>query len=252
MSQPGRELARRATLYSSDGGSVETDRDEQGVPVIGQRAAWLLAGVLTMLSLAGCGRAVLADDGSSGQLIVIDGDTLDLGGELIELAGVDAPELGQRCLDGETLYTCGLTAAFELQKIVRLEPVVCTRRPESDPAFECLTPDGPLGTRLVEQGLAVATAGSDLERAADRARRVPLGIWRGQFVPPSAWREGRRTPAEQNMTQACPVLGLEQDGRRIYKVPTDPGYDAATSEAGGDAVRFCSDEAARAAGYAHG
>lgn len=209
---------------------------------------WLLVvGLLMLPGLSGCGRS-LADGG--GRLMVIDGDTLSLNGELIQLAGMDAPELGQQCLDGETLYACGLAAAFGLQKILMLEQVVCSSSPD-DGGHECHTADGPLSARLVEDGLAVADPGSELETAQDKARKVPLGIWRGGFVMPRAWRQGARLPAERNGTDGCPVLGVSEDGRLGYRVPTDPDYEAWLQQTNAIVARFCSDEEARAAGYVH-
>jgi len=210
---------------------------------------WLLAaGLMMVWMLGGCSRS-LASEG--GQLTVIDGDTLSRDGALIALAGIDAPELGQQCLNGDSLYDCGLTAAFELQKLLILEPVACDPLPGTDGGYECHTAEESLNARLGEDGLAVAEPGSDLETAEDRARRVPLGIWRGEFVAPRAWRAGERLPEEHRSGRQCPVLGLSRSGRQEYLVPTDPGYDALSGQADGIVARFCSDEEARAAGYAH-
>lgn len=209
-----------------------------------------MIGFLALFGVGGSGSTLLAADGSAARLTVIDGDTLYGDGHLIQLAGVDAPELGQQCLDdGATLYSCGLAAAFELQKILALEPVTCSPSSTPGAGYECYAPDGPLNRRLVEEGLVVALPGGDLTGAENQARSIPLGIWRGTFVAPRAWRAGTRLPEERAGKGLCPVLGIERDGRRLYVVPTDPAYENLSEDESAVARRFCSDEEARADGY---
>ncbi len=51
---------------------------------------------------------------------MIDGDTLQSDGEIIQLYGIDAPELGQTCLRENEPWPCGVEAALALQKMVKL------------------------------------------------------------------------------------------------------------------------------------
>jgi endonuclease YncB( thermonuclease family) len=218
--------------------------------VIWRSASLVMMGFLAVFGMGGSGSALLAADGSAGRLTVIDGDTLYGDGALIQLAGVDAPELGQQCLDdGATLYSCGLAAAFELEKIIALEPVTCSPSSAPGSGYECFAPDGPLNRRLVEEGLVVALPDGDLTGAENQARSIPLGIWRGTFVAPRAWRAGTRLPEERTDERLCPVLGIERDGRRLYVVPTDPAYENLSEDGSIVERRFCSDEEARANGY---
>ncbi len=218
--------------------------------MIPRGVVWLVtAGILMVTGLTGAGRPARADMAPG--LTVIDGDTLSRGGELVQLSGIDAPELGQQCHDGEMLYACGLAAAYELEKILTLEPVTCARSGETGVSYECHTPDGSLSQKLVEDGLAVALSGTDLEPAQDKARHVPLGIWRGKFVPPEAWRAGTRLVGEPSGTDACPVLGFQQNSRQVYVVPTDADYESISRDKNLQLQRFCSDEAARSSGYVH-
>ncbi|MEZ5560415.1 MAG: thermonuclease family protein [Pseudomonadales bacterium] len=185
------------------------------------------------------------------QLEVIDGDTLDLNGRTLQLAGIDAPELGQWCLDGDHLYACGMASALELHKLLTLETVTCSPAAQGDGTYDCLTPRGPLAELLVEQGLAVSRSGGVLKTAETAARRVPLGIWRGAFIDPADWRDGTRLDAERAAPEPCPVLGTLIGAVRAYLVPTDADYAALEAQPGAVLERWCSDEQARAAGYLH-
>lgn len=223
-----------------------------GVSMGKWRVGWLALVLGTMVSSA-LQYTVAGDINSAGgsHLQVIDGDTLDLNGRVIDLLGIDAPELGQWCLDGTHAYPCGLNAAFELRKIIAMEQVECLPSSGGDDiqAYECATPTTPLSERLVEEGLAVARSGMSRRTAQDIARGVPLGIWRGKFIDPRDWRAGSRLPEELD-SGSCPIIGADVDGVRVYVVPTDPAY-AEWDGRSDIRQRFCSDEAARADGLVH-
>lgn len=215
---------------------------------------WIAGGVVVLIVAAGG----YINSGSFGRrggndrvvLQVIDGDTLDVNGHPVDLPGIDAPELGQKCLDGSRTYTCGLTAAFELSKLLALEDVKCVRGGGKEGVYDCATPDAPLGLLLVEDGLAVARSGTAEQVAEKKAREVPLGIWRGAFVDPKDWRAGKRLPEERD-GEPCPVLGVDMNNERVYVVPTDSAYDKWKDRDDMIRERFCSDEEARASGRTH-
>ena len=56
---------------------------------------------------------------------VISGDLIELEGRRLRLAGIDAPELGQRCLLRERLYDCGALARSALLDLTAGVEVVC-------------------------------------------------------------------------------------------------------------------------------
>lgn len=225
-----------------------------------------VAAVAALAGLIGVGLAVeaLAAERTGGgqDLHVIDGDTLQSGGEIIQIYGIDAPELGQICLRDHKPWACGVDAAFALQKLLSLSgsPVVCrawrelrqTRGPNGELIRVCLVGrDQDLAQAMLRNGYVMAIPGSfpyygQLERQAQAAG---LGIWGSQFTPPWAWRQGERLQAGGTDQEDCNVKGrLGKGGERIYVVPTDADYEHASAGAV-DRERFCSDEAAREAGW---
>jgi endonuclease YncB( thermonuclease family) len=201
--------------------------------------------------------------GSHGPVVsVVDGDTLQVGDRVVDLFGIDAPELGQHCLHDDGWQSCGLAAAFELRKLLALEKgkLTCTpvsRAPAVQPGLAhrelCRIGDVDLANVLLEAGYAMATDDADQsyhdsEKSAQRAR---LGLWHSSFANPADWRAGNRLPGEPDPElNGCPVKGIHAaDGSRRYLVPTDEGYDAVRLDPARGDRAFCSDEAARADGW---
>ena len=92
----------------------------------------------------------------TGSPVVIDGDTLRIDDELIELTGIDAPELGQPCVSATTVssdrsdgksqtFDCGLAAKSALEKIIEEGD---GKIPPLGQRLDCPRPSGPCGLRL--------------------------------------------------------------------------------------------------------
>lgn len=123
---------------------------------------------------------------------VVDGDTFDLAGHRIRLAGIDAPERDQTCTTaaGE-LWRCGDVARARLRELVRAATVQCQPRTYDRygrVVAQCEVRDRAteLGRQLVREGLALATEGYLLEQADASLRHI--GLWQGRFERPSDWR----------------------------------------------------------------
>jgi endonuclease YncB( thermonuclease family) len=152
-----------------------------------------IAGVLAFsLTVAGISTAY-ADIGETviGKPIIEDGDTLDFNGRKINLYGLDAPELGQRCFtkklasikfDPTTKYDGGEAAKAGLKEFIGNANVTCTiaRKKYQVEWANCGTPTiRSLTEEMIKSGLVFAE-GIVVPEAVQRAR-VGKGIYIGEY-----------------------------------------------------------------------
>ena len=180
----------------------------------GGRRRWWLGGLL-MLALAGWFGLFHEDptdvaerrrnplpgvlSAGPGEVRVVDGDTLRLGGVTVRLAGLDAPERGQECqrADGAR-FDCGEAAARQLATLVDRRAVTCDTqgRDRYGRAIATCRAEGvDLAEAMVASGWAVAVAegGRGQARyglAEAQARSGLWGLWEGRFQTPESWRRG--------------------------------------------------------------
>lgn len=190
---------------------------------------------------------------ASAALRVIDGDTIEVEGRVVQLFGIDAPELGQTCRRDDSLDRCGLHAAFALRKLLLASetPISCLVQPNG--AEVCHLGNEDVSVVLLHQGYATALPGAfvDYQDAQAGAKNAGLGIWGGEFVPPKDWRAGKRLPVEAGEeAETCPIKAvMGADGSRYYYVPTEEAYESITLHPERGDRRFCSDDEARADGW---
>ncbi len=133
-----------------------------------------------------------------GTATAIDGRTLEIDGERIRLAGIDAPDRDQRCLTGKgEAYPCGEHAGKVLATMVRNHRVTCRgddRDADGALIASCLVGPFDLGELMVAEGWAVAApgSGSAYERAQRAAKARLSGLWKGTFELPWEWRQRPR------------------------------------------------------------
>jgi endonuclease YncB( thermonuclease family) len=138
-------------------------------------------------------------DNLSGQVSIIDGDTLEIHGTRIRLWGIDAPESSQLCRNDESLqYRCGAKAANELDAFIARRPVDCS--PVSLDQYGrtvavCSIDGVDLANWLVLNGLALdwpTYSKGKYAKAQRDAEHAGRGMWAGSYVEPWLFRACKR------------------------------------------------------------
>lgn len=144
-----------------------------------------------------------------GQARIIDGDSLEVAGRTVDLAGVDAPEIEQRCERRERLYDCGRLAQAALMDLTAGTEVACRllagapTAAAAPPLARCSAGGYDLSEGMIYTGWALIPpspqAGGRIEgfeTIQDKAAEKQRGLWKGNFVKPWEWRGGARLPLE--------------------------------------------------------
>ncbi len=156
------------------------------------RAAYLIVGLLLPISADGQALQI------SGYAIVIDGDTIDIGGTRIRLFGIDAPEGAQHCRRSDnTEWDCAVEATLALRRHVSNRPVSCIQRHidrYGRSVCQCTVEGEDINAWLVANGWALAYRRYSREyvRHESEAQAAHRGIWAGDFEMPWDWRRRMR------------------------------------------------------------
>lgn len=139
---------------------------------------------------------VLAGDEAIAQRI-IDADTIEIGGTVHRLWGIDAPERGQTCDRDGQQYDCGAYSKLALTAFIGGDPVRCDARNQDRygrSVSQCYVGNTDLGSWLVANGFAVEYPRYSRGYYAseqDLAETGQRGIWAGDFTLPWVWRRER-------------------------------------------------------------
>lgn len=197
-----------------------------------------------------------------GRASVVDGDTIEIRGERLRLHGIDAPESGQLCLDDRgARYRCGQHAALALANRIGAGNVRCDlldRDRYDRHIAACFQGHSDLNRWMVLHGQAVAYRRYSTEyvsvEASARGQRI--GVWQGDFDLPWEWRRGSRSVTARGAAATaappsteCAIKGNISRNGRIYHVPGQTHYDRTQISPGKGERWFCSEAAARAAGW---
>ncbi|MEM7506536.1 MAG: thermonuclease family protein [Pseudomonadota bacterium] len=130
-------------------------------------------------------------------LRVIDGDTLELSGEMIRLHGIDAPERDQTCERDGTAWACAQGATAALVRLTHGDDLRCvgTKRDRYRRRIAvCWQGEVEVNRALVAQGWAMAYRRYSTDYVADerRAEMAGLGIWSGNLRAPWQHRAAKR------------------------------------------------------------
>jgi endonuclease YncB( thermonuclease family) len=137
--------------------------------------------------------------GNIGIASVIDGDTIEIHGTRIRLAGIDAPESRQECKrpDG-TAWRCGQKAALALSD--HLGSTVVSWVSSSKDRYgrtvaTCFLGSKDINRWMVTHGWAVAYRKYSLAYIQDEeiARAAGVGMWSSCFTMPWEWRASHRS-----------------------------------------------------------
>jgi len=207
-------------------------------------------------SVYGSGRSQAPSGPITGDVRVIDGDTIVVGDTRIRLEGIDAPETAQTC--GRKWFgswPCGTAATEALIKLIGSKPVRCEPRgldKYGRTLATCFVDGHDINAQMVRQGWAWAFVRYSTSYVPEEAaaKAEGLGIWQGEAMPAWEFRSRRWATAEPAAPQGCAIKGNITKHGRIYHMPWSPWYAQIRMEAGDKGKRwFCTEADAVAAGW---
>lgn len=191
---------------------------------------------------------------TAGDVRIIDGDTIDVGGIRVRLEGIDAPELGQRCRTWRGRpWDCGDAARRSLDRLIDGRSVACQSvgiDTYGRILAQCSVNGLDLGAELVRLGFAWAflkyTHAYEVIEMESRARRV--GVWNGDAKPPWIYR-ARRSASTGKAPAGCAIKGNVTQHGRVYHLPSGRSYNRTRIDEARGERWFCSENEAVAAGW---
>jgi endonuclease YncB( thermonuclease family) len=191
----------------------------------------------------------------TGDVRVIDGDTIAIGETRIRLEGIDAPESAQTCRrKWFGWWSCGTAATAALTDMIGTKPVSCEPRgldKYGRTLAVCFVDGRDLNAQMVRQGYAWAFVkySTNYVKEEALARAEGLGIWQGESMPAWEFRAKRWAAAEQHTPEGCAIKGNVTKHGRIYHMPWSPWYAQIRIEPDKGKRWFCTEAEAIAAGW---
>jgi endonuclease YncB( thermonuclease family) len=139
----------------------------------------------------------------SGAAKAIDSTTIQIGEQRIMLFGIDSVMRKQLCMMDGKPWQCWPAAVKALQGLLDAGPARCDTVGNADVfgrwLARCEVNDQSVNEALVAQGFAVArtSESSEYVAAESSAKQNKLGLWKGQFQPPSAFRRAAGIAVER-------------------------------------------------------
>ncbi|MCE7029373.1 thermonuclease family protein [Jiella avicenniae] len=123
--------------------------------------------------------------------VALDGARIAYRQGTINLPGVEALPLDQRCGTGAEAFPCGVMARTELRRFLRGRSIECDVPPEfgvrrGEATSACTVAGDDIGRWVVENGWGKATAGGPYAEAQAAAKKARRGVWQYDAVPPAA------------------------------------------------------------------
>ncbi len=191
----------------------------------------------------------------SGHIVVVDGDTIEIGGERLRLEGIDAPETGQTCTTASgSTWKCGLAATQALRRLTDGKDVACDSRGRDKYGRMlglCFADGVEINADLVRKGFAWAFVKYSALYVSDEAlaRSAKAGIWQGPATPAWDYRHRQWSVAETSAPEGCAIKGNVSGKGRIFHMPWSPWYERVTVDPARGERWFCSEGEALAAGW---
>ncbi len=194
-----------------------------------------------------------------GRATVLSGDLIRVSGTTVRLAGVEAPELGQKCMGAnKKTWGCGEAARSAVERIVKAKSVRCDLSGTDEGGHSlgtCLTVNTGtsqnIAEELVRAGAVFAGGGlfSSLTSIEGEAKAKKLGLWKGEAERPSAYRASAWDVAAKSAPENCPIKGAVSGDAKSYVLPWQPDYGSTKVRASKGERWFCSEAEAQAAGW---
>ncbi|MEO0730841.1 MAG: thermonuclease family protein, partial [Pseudomonadota bacterium] len=186
----------------------------------------------------------------AGRAKALSGDTLEIDGTVIRLAGLAAPKTGQICRTRRgRAWRCGARARQRLRRVTGRAVIIC-RVTGSDPATgKCRRGQRDLGAQLIGRGLAFADTGSRYAEQEALAKQAQRGVWQGEAEHPQDYADRIWASAKSRAPDGCPIKGEIRRGQKLYVMPWAREYSRARVTTRRGERWFCSEDAALAAGW---
>jgi len=134
---------------------------------------------------------IIAD--TNDKIIVIDGDSLEIGNNRIRLMGIDAPEYLQYCKDkNKKKYDCGKISKNYLKSLIQNKQITCKIHKKDQYERDlctCYTDNININAEMIRQGHAVVYMESPYQKEQQEAKQYKRGIWQGKFMHPRLFRK---------------------------------------------------------------
>ena len=151
-----------------------------------------------MLILPAAGQENTEPSVITGRAAVLEGDTIEINGQVIRLHGIDAPQHRQTCRDRRgAVYRCGLKSKTALDLFLWSNEISChilSSDKYGRKLANCSLGQVDVADWLVRQGHALAFKKYSYVyiNAENEARKAKRGLWSGKFRMPWEWRDQRR------------------------------------------------------------
>lgn len=192
---------------------------------------------------------------ATAQVVVVDGDTLNIGDTRYRINGMDAPETAQKCQNASGRdWHCGARATEALERLVIGRDVSCTALAIDgyDRTIAHCSADGvDLAQAMIRSGMAWAFLKFSDEYESDQAiaKTAKRGIWQGTAQPAWAYRAEKWAVAEQVAPDGCPIKGNISKFGQIYHTPWSRWYTRTSINVAKGERWFCDEAEALAAGW---